>query len=194
MLQNLIVLGLTKVCEMLADPFGTDHADLAVKEFVVSALTASKKIVKLSNDHHHLRRVGEVSKTKRLERHEKDLEIQGTFGLLEQVMNGAAHRQGQGFRERMEQAYSQVHTHATPDSQTTHTQGKSTHLGTTGPSSADNRVAVSPRSSAARRPHDHVHAHVHAGQAGQRTPLSTAKQSSPHRLPPVQKDKEPRSG
>ena len=37
LLQNIIVLGLTKVCEMLADPFGTDIADMAIVEFIVNA-------------------------------------------------------------------------------------------------------------------------------------------------------------
>ena len=49
LLSNIIVIGLSKVCEWLADPYGDDITDLNVQQFVTFTLQKGLEILKVGD-------------------------------------------------------------------------------------------------------------------------------------------------
>ena len=94
---------LTKVCEMLADPYGADDADLAVKHYVTFTLNMSKHILKLSRNMSRDKESA-IEEAKEMEQQEKMLEIKGAFGCLQRVLEHKARRKGSDFKNRVERA------------------------------------------------------------------------------------------
>jgi hypothetical protein len=82
-LQNIIVIGLTRICEMLADPYGNDVADLPVKHYVSFALTASKKILRVAD--YRARVETAQAPPAALEEHEVELQKLGIFTAIGDV-------------------------------------------------------------------------------------------------------------
>jgi hypothetical protein len=97
-LQNIIVIGLTKICEMLADPYGTDDADLAVKHFVEFTLQMSKEILQLS----HTMGTTTVGFNYEMEKEEQQLQKQAAFGALKHDYDEEAEHKGNGWKDRLE--------------------------------------------------------------------------------------------
>lgn len=74
LLSNIVVIGLSKVCEWLADPYGSDVTDLNVRHFIGYTLDKSLEILKVKDI------PSQNMSREQLSNHELNLRTRSTYG------------------------------------------------------------------------------------------------------------------